>query len=193
VKDVLHSYERALGQCVNYNETDVLFSKGVGADRRNAITLALDIREVLSYEKYLGLLTFISRSKRKPFLFIMDRIKKHLAGFMERLVSWARREVLIKVVAQAIPSYAMSIFSFTKDLCNTIQATINRFWWGHKQEDRSKIEGGIGFRDMKSFNKALLAKQLWSLITHPSSLVSQVLGAKYFPNGPILDATLGPR
>ena len=31
--------------------------------------------------------------------------------------------MLIKVVAQAIPSYVMSLFSFTKDFCNTIQVT----------------------------------------------------------------------
>ena len=124
---------------------------------------------------------------------------------MERLVSWAGRKVLIKAVAQAIPSYAMSVFSFTKDLCGTIQATINRFWWVHKHEGRklhwlgrsklcrSKLDGGMGFRDMGSFNKALLAKQLWRLISHPSSLVSRVLGAKYFPHGSVLDATVGPR
>jgi len=67
VKDVLHCYEMASGQRVNYNKTDVLFSKGVGTDRRNAITLALDIREVLSFDKYLGLPIFVGRSKRKPF------------------------------------------------------------------------------------------------------------------------------
>jgi len=51
----------------------------------------------------------------------------------------------------------------------------------------------MGFGDMEAFNKALLAKQLWRLITNPSSLVSQVLGARYYPHGKALDATLGPR
>jgi len=72
---------------VNYTKTDVLFSKGFDEDRQNAITLALDIREVSSYDKYLGLKTFVGRSKRKPFLFILDHIKKRLPEFMERLVS----------------------------------------------------------------------------------------------------------
>jgi len=51
VKTLLHDYERASGQCVNYNKTDVVFSKGVGEERRNAITLALDIRDVLLHDK----------------------------------------------------------------------------------------------------------------------------------------------
>ena len=188
VKALLQNYKRASGQCINYTKTDVMFSKGVSEDRRRDITLILDIREVLSYNKYLGLPMIVGWSKRRPFLFILDRIRKRLSGFMERLVSWAGREVLIKAVAQAIPSYTMSVFRLSKDLCNSIQATIARFWWGHKPEDRKlhwlgssklcrrKVEGGLGFRDMEAFNKALLAKQFWRLITQPSSLVNRVLG-----------------
>lgn len=112
--------------------------------------------------------------------------------------------MLIKVVALAIPSYAMSVFGFSKELCSVIQSTINQFWWGHRPKDRklhwlgsmklyqSKKEGEMGFRDMEAFNKALLAKQLRRLITNPSSLVCQVLGARYYPYGRALDATLGP-
>jgi len=44
------------------------------------ITTSLDIREVLSHEKYLGLPTTIWRSKKKSFLFILDRIKKRLSS-----------------------------------------------------------------------------------------------------------------
>lgn len=54
VKQILHHYERASGQQVNFAKTDVSFSKGVKADRRNTLTICLDIREVLSHEKYLG-------------------------------------------------------------------------------------------------------------------------------------------
>ena len=91
---------------------------------------------MLPHEKYLGLPTFVSRSRKKPFLFVVDCVKKRISGWMEKLASWAGREVLIKVIAQAIPTYAMSVFKFIKDLCNSIQSAITRFWWGHKQEER---------------------------------------------------------
>ena len=52
-----------------------------------------------------------------------------------------------------------------------------------------KNEGGMGFRDLYSFNLAMLAKQCWRLITNPDSLVAKVLKAKYYPNGTLLDAT----
>ena len=132
IKDLLDKYAAALGQLVNYSKTDVSFSKGVQPARRTAITIALDIREVLSHDKYLGLSTFVGRSRKKPFLVLIDRLKKRLSSWMGRLASWAGREVLIKAVAQAIPTYSMSVFKLPVDLCHTIQASINRFWWGHK-------------------------------------------------------------
>jgi len=117
---VLIQYEVAFGQKVNFAKTDAVFNKGVNPEWWNAITLCLDIREVLSYDKYLGLPTMIGRSGKKPFLFVIDRIKKRVAGWMGKLMSWARMEVLIKAVAQAIPTNDMSIFKFPADLCHSI-------------------------------------------------------------------------
>jgi hypothetical protein len=45
----------------------------------------------------------------------------------------------------------------------------------------SKAQGGLGFRDLVIFNKALLAKQCWRLLKNPDSLVARILQAKYFP------------
>lgn len=40
------------------------------------------------------------------------------------------REVLIKAVAQAIPSYTVSIFRLSLALCNRLKSMISTFWWG---------------------------------------------------------------
>ena len=49
--------------------------------------------------------------------------------------------------------------------------------WGKLSEVKGK--GGMGFRDLEAFNLALLAKQIWRVITTPNLLVSRVLKAKY--------------
>ena len=54
-----------------------------------------------------------------------------------------------------------------------------------------KEKGGMGFRDLKLFNIALLAKQGWRLQTNSSSLFYRVYKAKYFLRCDFLEATLG--
>ena len=51
-----------------------------------------------------------------------------------------------------------------------------------------KGEGGMGFWDLPLFNKAMLGKQGWRLITRPDSLCARVIKGKYFPNGEFLTA-----
>jgi hypothetical protein len=82
---------------------------------------------------------------------------------------------------------------------------ISRFWWGSnvdkrkihwvnwKKTCRKKEQGGMGFRDISSFNQALLAKQGWRIMTEPDSLLAKVFKAKYFPTSNFLQAKPGHR
>lgn len=119
---------------------------------------------------------------------------------MERLLDKTGKEVLVKAVAQAIPTYAMSVFYLTKELCNELSAMIGKFWWS-QQDNESKIHwigwqtltkpkshGGLGFRDIHNFNIAMLSRQVWRSTQRPDSLCSRVLRAKYFPEGNIMEA-----
>ncbi|KAM1383307.1 hypothetical protein PS2_035388 [Malus domestica] len=119
--------------------------------------------------------------------------------------SYLGKEVMIKAVAQAIPAYPMNLFKFPDSICNELDSLIYGFWWGQKNGERKihwvskselglpKSAGGLGFRNFKSFNDALLAKQCWRLIMEPNSLWASVLKARYFPNCSFLDARKGSR
>ncbi|KAF7144028.1 hypothetical protein RHSIM_Rhsim05G0209000 [Rhododendron simsii] len=47
---------------------------------------------------------------------------------------------------------------------------------------RCKGDGGLGLRDLETFNQALLAKQGWRLISGASSLFRQIFKGRYFPH-----------
>ena len=54
-----------------------------------------------------------------------------------------------------------------------------------------KNDGGMEFRDLHAFNLAMLAKQVWRLLSNPDTLCARVLRAKYYPDGNLLKA--GPK
>jgi hypothetical protein len=63
-------------------------------------------------------------------------------------------------------------------------------WMSWEKTGRSKSVGGLGFRDLVLFNRALLAKQGWRLIQQLSSITAKILKAKYFPHSSFLKASL---
>lgn len=54
-----------------------------------------------------------------------------------------------------------------------------------------KEKSGLGFRDMESFNLALLAKQGLRLINEHDSLLAKLLKARYYQHSNFLDAAIG--
>ena len=56
---------------------------------------------------------------------------------------------------------------------------------------KSKLDGGMGFRNLQTFNLAMLAKQGWRLISNPNSLVAQIYKVRYYPHGDVFKAKLG--
>jgi hypothetical protein len=128
------------------------------------------------------------------------------ARFFKRMTSWREKdlsavgkEVQIKSIAQALPNYIMSVFKLTDGLCEDLMKAIRAYWWG-AEKGRRKVQwipwktmilpkalGGMGFKDLRLFNQALLARQAWRLVAFPESLCARVLKAKYFPQGNLLD------
>ena len=71
-------------------------------------------------EKYLGLPMVGGKYKVNTFKDLQERITKRVMGWKEKTISKAGREVLIKMVAQAITTYSMSIFKLPKKVCDDI-------------------------------------------------------------------------
>ena len=93
--------------------------------------MALGIREVDRFETYLGLPNLFGRSKYQTFSYQKDKVwKKKIQGWKGQLLSRVGKEVLIKAVAQSIPTYMMGVFQLSVKLCNDLNAMCARFWRG---------------------------------------------------------------
>jgi hypothetical protein len=110
---------------------------------------------------------------------------------------------MIKSVLQAIPSYVMSVYVLPESIIKDIERMMNSFWWGGGNDNKGirwlawdrmtypKALGGMGFRDLHSFNLAMIAKQGWNIMTKPQTLVARLFKAMYFPNSSLFDSKIG--
>ena len=127
VMDILSSYEAVSGQKLNRNKTALFFSKSTPGDMQRQIMEILGVTELKQYAKYLGLLAMVGRNKRASFDHLKQKIWKRLQGCEGKLLSQAEREVLIKSVIQAIPTYMMSCFKLPITLCHEIESLVRKF------------------------------------------------------------------
>ncbi|XP_062021227.1 uncharacterized mitochondrial protein AtMg00310-like [Rosa rugosa] len=160
---------------------------------QDGISAILGVERVDKHDRYLGLPTELRYSKSEAFGFLNEQIRNRIQGWREKTLSIAGKEMLIKAVVQAIPSYVMSFFEVPKYLCDEMHRLMAQFWWGDDGDARKiywvawdrlcfpKSEGGLGFQNMHHFNLALLAKQGWRLFQQPDSMIAKLLKAKYFP------------
>ncbi|XP_012852582.1 PREDICTED: uncharacterized protein LOC105972190 [Erythranthe guttata] len=194
----------ASGQKVNYQKSSIVFSKTTTSANKEMIRTALSMEVVDKHDKYLGLPSVIGKSKREVFGHIRDRdrVCKRLQGWKEKWLSKGGKEILIKAVIQAIPTYAMSRFKLPRYFTDEVQGSMAKFWWNDnrgkgihwiKWHDMclSKDCGGLGFRNLDAFNTPLLAKQVWRLLVSPDSLLARIYKARYYPQSDIFGASLG--
>ncbi|KAA3453178.1 reverse transcriptase [Gossypium australe] len=160
------------------------FSNTTTADK-DLVTRILGVRYSNDPERYLGLPNMVGRKKKEAFQVLKDRFRQRIENWSIRHLSQWGKEIFIKEILQAIPTYNMACFLLPKTLCSELESIIARFWWqkGHGQRGihwctwkelcKSKENGGLGFRSLDQFNIALLAKQGWCLINYPDSLLAQ--------------------
>jgi hypothetical protein len=167
---VLDTYCANSGQLVSLSKPSILFSPNTNSLLRAEICEALHIDTETLSNKYLGLPALVGADRSDCFEHFIERIIQRINGWKEKLLSIGGKEILLKVVAQAMPVYAMSVFQIPKGICKKMMDAISKFWWGDDDNTNKmhwyawwkifylKNEGGMGFRDSDSFNLAMIAK-----------------------------------
>lgn len=115
---------------MNRTKTSIFFSRNTDHTTKEAIRASFGAQIIKPHESYLGLLSLVGRSKRNTFAQLKERVSNKLAGWKEMLLSSAGKEILIKAVAQAVPTYTMSCFRLPDALCDELTGLVRQFWWG---------------------------------------------------------------
>ena len=98
---------------------------------------------------------------------------------------------LIMSVLTSIPIYFFSFFRVPNKVVDKLVRIHRRFLWGGDQEQNKiawvkwetvclpKEDGGLGVKDINSFNLSLLGKWKWNLFQSQGELWARVLELKY--------------
>ncbi|GJR69223.1 hypothetical protein Tco_0015288 [Tanacetum coccineum] len=127
--NILARYCSASGQNINFVKSSTLFSPNCPEDLQQQLCDLLNVQRMDLKARYLGLPSVIGRNKNELFFFILDKVLHKMQGWKQKLLSQAGREVLIKSVIQAIPSYAMQCYLLPKGFLDKLLTHIRRFFW----------------------------------------------------------------
>nr|GEX52310.1 retrotransposon protein, putative, unclassified [Tanacetum cinerariifolium] len=113
---LIDQYCKASGQSINFSKSEVTFSPNTPMDEKQYFCNRIGVKRMDPHARYLGLPSIHGQNKGSLFQFILDKVLKKMKGWKQRFLSQAGREVLIKSVIQAIPSYAMQCYMLPKVL-----------------------------------------------------------------------------
>ncbi|XP_030483709.2 uncharacterized protein LOC115700281 [Cannabis sativa] len=204
VMELLHCFQIALEQQVNLNKSSIFFSANTGVDVRARICSILKVQEARETSTYLGLPNILGRNKNVLLGFLKEKMRKKIQSWEGKFLSKAGKELLLKTMAQSLPSYAMNVFLLPMKTVNEMEQLMCKYWWKSSSKNNKgihwkswdkltvhKSKGGMGFRNLHDFNLSLLSKQGWRLLCRPHTLVGRLFQARYYVGKDFLNAELG--
>ena len=136
LNEILEAFSLGSGQRAKKLKSLVFFSPKCGTSVCVGVQNALQIHRVTLTQKYLGLPTATGRLTEQQFQHIVERLRSRVQAWCERLLSCATKEVLLKTVIQALPTYSMSCFKLKKGLCHKVTTVMSKYWWAGSLDKR---------------------------------------------------------
>jgi hypothetical protein len=130
----------------------------------------LKIENMATEDRYLGLATREGRMSKDKFKTIKERLIQKYNNWVERNMSSGAKDVMIKAVAQAIPTYTMGVFKLPATLCKELMQLTRYFFGGRGDVKHRKVHwiawdtlllsknmgGGDGVSGPKTFQSSIV-------------------------------------
>lgn len=127
VRDIMSTYADWSSQEINMTKISIYYGSKVQKRDKKIIDRTLNIQSKVGFGKYLGLQADFGYSNKAVFEDVRERIETRMAGWAEQFLNQAGKEVLIKVVAMAMPNHAMGCFKLQIGVCRDIKKSIRSY------------------------------------------------------------------
>jgi hypothetical protein len=131
IKNSMNKYCSCSDQYVNTNKSSIIFSKNIVINLYHHLYPGYYSHQSTPLtSRHLGRPIVFGKSKTSAFSGIFEKLRGKIDGRRAKTLSQVGRTVLIKAVASAIPSYAMSSFFMPAGLSHQMDKGFKNIWWG---------------------------------------------------------------
>ncbi|XP_057447160.1 uncharacterized protein LOC130738983 [Lotus japonicus] len=190
IKSILRSFELASGLKINFAKSKVA---GICVDDRliRCMAAILNCSVMRIPFVYLGLPIGGNPRRLSFWTPIINKLHGRLSRWKQKSLTFGGRICLIKSVFSSLPLHFLSFFKMPPGIIKRCNSIMLNFLWGGADGVRKtawvswdnicrpKSEGGLGVKNWRLFNVALLAKWRWRLMVGDSGLWSCILNYKY--------------
>ncbi|GAV67837.1 zf-RVT domain-containing protein, partial [Cephalotus follicularis] len=125
---------------------------------------------------YLGLPLITKRLSKTDCAPLVERLTARASSWISTLLSFAGRLQLVKATLVSMQVYWCSAFLLPSSIAKECDRILRKFLWGEQGRGKVKwtevckpmAEGGLGIKDLKTWNRALFLKQIWDIVINQS-------------------------
>ncbi|KAG8373223.1 hypothetical protein BUALT_Bualt11G0001300 [Buddleja alternifolia] len=173
IKSILDQFCSASGLKISLNKSKVFYAPKTRTEIQQEMTCILAIGSTRHLGKYLGVNVLHSRNTCANYRELVDKVQNRLSSWKAKNLNLAARATLIQSVTSALPTYAMHTNWIPNKVCNHLDKLNRAFLWGSNEGARKvhlvgwdkvirdKAHGGLGIRESRRANIAMLAKTGW--------------------------------
>ncbi|CAH9110822.1 unnamed protein product [Cuscuta epithymum] len=153
------------------------FLAGVNGQMKDDLLALTGFQEGEFPVRYLGIPLAPMRVLVAQYSPLIQKIDGYVAKWKVKSMSYAGRVELIRAVVQDVQSYWLQVFPIPVAILNRIISTCIQFIWDGKSAKvvwcdicKPKEEGGLGLREPKVWNLALIGKTFCNIHSKKDSL-----------------------
>lgn len=136
----------------------------------------------------------VNGKKLNIFQDLHQKVETTISGWNFTHLNLAGKLILINSILIAYASHIMVTYWIPQKVLKSISSSLLRYWWKsstgkkpvywQKREflEEHKHKSGVGLKNMRIVNQAILFKQAWRISQNSQLLISKFFKAKYYPN-----------